>query len=192
MDMTSERLIPARREAVWLALNDTTVLKSCIPGCESLEMESPNVMHATATIRLGPITARFTGRVTLSELDPPNGYVISGEGKGGTAGFAKGSAVIGLSQRTDGTLLHYTVKAQVGGKLAQLGARLIDATAKTMADQFFTKFTATFPSLEATGGVDMPPTEPERRSSAWPGPVILALLGILALVASAFWFLPWR
>ncbi len=145
MDMQSERLIPATREAVWRALNDTEVLKSCIPGCETLETVSPDVMRATAAIKLGPISARFTGVVTLSEIDAPNGYVISGEGQGGAAGFAKGGAVIKLQESPEGTLLIYTVQAQVGGKLAQLGARLIDATAKSMADQFFTKFTAAFP-----------------------------------------------
>jgi hypothetical protein len=141
MDMTGERRIPAPRERVWQALNDPDVLKASIPGCESLEKLSDQEMKATAAVKVGPISARFTGRVELSEIDPPNGYRISGEGQGGVAGFAKGGATVRLADAEDGlTLLSYEVKAQVGGKLAQLGARLIDATAKQMADAFFTRF----------------------------------------------------
>jgi uncharacterized protein len=140
MDMAGERLIPAPQNTVWSALNDPEILKACIPGCESLEATSENEMTAIAAIKLGPISAKFSGRVKLSDIDPPNGYTLSGEGKGGPAGFAKGAAKVRLSPAPEGTLLTYTVDAQVGGKIAQLGARLIDATAKAMADQFFTKF----------------------------------------------------
>jgi uncharacterized protein len=140
MDMTGERRIPAPRQAVWDALNDTTVLKASIPGCESLEKTGDNQMKATAAVKLGPISARFNGAVTLSDIDAPNGYTITGEGQGGVAGFAKGGAKVFLTDDGADTLLKYEVNAQVGGKLAQLGARLIDATAKQMAEQFFTKF----------------------------------------------------
>jgi carbon monoxide dehydrogenase subunit G len=144
MDMTGERRIAAPRQVVWEALNDTTTLRASIPGCESLEKTGDNQMKATAAVRLGPISARFNGAVTLSDIDAPNGYTITGEGQGGVAGFAKGGAKVFLTDDvTDGpgaTLLKYEVHAQVGGKLAQLGARLIDATAKQMAEQFFTKF----------------------------------------------------
>ncbi len=144
MDMTGERRIPAPRQTVWDALNDTTVLKASIPGCESLEKTGDNQMKATAAIKLGPISARFNGAVTLSDINAPNSYTISGEGQGGVAGFAKGGAKVFLTDDDTGspgaTLLKYEVNAQVGGKLAQLGARLIDATAKQMAEQFFTKF----------------------------------------------------
>ncbi len=142
MDMSGERRIPAPREKVWEALNDTAVLKACIPGCESLEKTSPTDMKATAAIKIGPIAARFTGQVALRDLDPPNGYRIEGEGQGGVAGFAKGGASVRLVEDGAFTVLNYDVKAQVGGKIAQLGARLIDATAKQMADAFFNRFVA--------------------------------------------------
>jgi carbon monoxide dehydrogenase subunit G len=142
MDMSGERLIAAPREKVWAALNDPEVLKACIPGCESIEKLSDNELKATAAVKLGPIAARFTGKVLLSDLDPPNGYTISGEGQGGVAGFAKGGAKVDLTDAAGGTKLSYTVNAQIGGKMAQLGARLIDSTAKSMAEQFFTKFSA--------------------------------------------------
>jgi carbon monoxide dehydrogenase subunit G len=140
MDMTGERRITAPRQVVWDALNDTTTLKASIPGCESLEKTDDTHMKATAAVKLGPISARFNGAVTLSDIDAPNSYTITGEGQGGVAGFAKGGAKVFLTDDSGDTLLKYEVNAQVGGKLAQLGARLIDATAKQMAEQFFTKF----------------------------------------------------
>ena len=142
MDMSGERRIPAPRQKVWEALNDTEILKACIPGCESLEKVGENDLKARAGLKIGPITAKFTGMVTLSDIDPPNGYTITGEGQGGVAGFAKGGARVKLTDDGDATLLTYDVKAQVGGKIAQLGARLIDATAKQLSDQFFDRFTA--------------------------------------------------
>ena len=153
MDMTGERRIPATRQKVWDALNDPAVLRLCIPGCESLEKTSDTDLKATAAVKIGPIATRFTGKVQLTDLDPPNSYRISGEGQGGVAGFAKGGANVRLSDDGAGTLLQYDVKAQVGGKIAQLGARLIDATSKQMADMFFDRFTT-----EVAGPVQ--PTEP--------------------------------
>lgn len=140
MEMTGRYQIPAPREKVWAALNDPVVLKACIPGCEQLEKLSDTEMAATVKTKVGPVSATFTGNVTLSDIDPPNGYTISGEGKGGVAGFAKGGAEVSLADDNGMTLLTYTAKGQVGGKLAQVGARLIDATAKQMADQFFATF----------------------------------------------------
>jgi carbon monoxide dehydrogenase subunit G len=142
MDMTGERRIPAPRQRVWDALNDPETLKAAIPGCKSLEKESDTDLKATAAIKIGPIAAQFTGRVQLLDLDPPNSYRIAGEGQGGVAGFAKGGATVRLADDGPDTLLTYEVKAQVGGKIAQLGARLIDATAKQMADAFFDRFSA--------------------------------------------------
>jgi uncharacterized protein len=142
MDMTGERRIAAPRGKVWDALNDPTVLKASIPGCESLEKQSDTAMKATAAVKIGPIAARFTGNVQLSDLDPPNGYTIAGEGQGGVAGFAKGGAKVHLVDDGADTLLTYEVHAQVGGKIAQLGARLIEASAKQMADAFFDRFSA--------------------------------------------------
>lgn len=140
MDMSGEYRIPAPRESVWAALNDPEVLKACIPGCETLEMTSPTEMQAAVTSKIGPVKAKFKGAVTLENMNPPESYTIAGEGKGGVAGFAKGSADVHLAEDGDGTILTYTAKAQVGGKLAQLGSRLIDSTAKKMADEFFSAF----------------------------------------------------
>lgn len=142
MDMSGERRIPAPRQKVWEALNDTEVLRGCIPGCETLERTAEHDMKATATIKIGPISARFNGNIHLTDIDAPNSYRISGEGQGGVAGFAKGGANVRLSDEGPFTVLTYDVKAQVGGKIAQLGARLIDATSKQMADLFFDRFTA--------------------------------------------------
>jgi len=161
MDMTGERRIAAPRQTVWLALNNPAVLKTSIPGCETLEKSSDTDLKATAAVRIGPISARFTGKVQLLDLDPPTSYRIEGEGQGGVAGFAKGGAVVRLADDGDGTLLSYDVKAQVGGKIAQLGARLIDATAKQMADAFFTRFAAEVMALApAEGGAPAPAAAP--------------------------------
>ena len=140
MEMTGEYRIPASREQVWAALNDPEILKASIPGCESLERTGDNGFSAAVVAKVGPVRARFTGAVTLSDLDPPNGYTITGEGKGGAAGFAKGDARVRLVEDGEATLLTYAVKANVGGKLAQLGSRLIDGTAKKLADDFFSTF----------------------------------------------------
>jgi carbon monoxide dehydrogenase subunit G len=141
MQMSDSQRIPASKEKVWAALNDPAVLKQCIPGCQSLEMSSPTEMTATVVIKIGPVKATFGGKVTLSDLDPPNSYRITGEGAGGVAGFAKGGATVKLtSESPDVTLLQYDVDAQIGGKLAQLGGRLIDSTAKKLAGEFFAAF----------------------------------------------------
>ena len=142
MTMNGEVQLAAPREAVWAKLNDAEVLKACIPGCEELEKTDDGGFRATAKMKVGPVSARFKGKVTLSDLDPPNGYKISGEGEGGVAGFAKGGAVVKLAEKDGGTLLSYEVEAQIGGKLAQLGQRLINGAAKKMADEFFQKFAA--------------------------------------------------
>jgi len=141
MQMNDSQRIPATKEKVWAALNDPAVLKQCIPGCQSLEMTSPTEMTATVVLKVGPVKATFGGKVTLSDLDPPNSYRITGEGAGGVAGFAKGGATVTLaSEGSDVTVLHYEVDAQIGGKLAQLGGRLIDSTARKLAGEFFAAF----------------------------------------------------
>lgn len=142
MEMTGSERIAAPRERVYAALNDPEVLKVAIPGCESLEKTSDTEMTATVTTKVGPVKAKFQGAVTLSDFDPPKGYSIRGEGKGGAAGFAKGGARVRLEEDGQETVLHYEVKADVGGKLAQLGSRLIDGTAKKLAGEFFTRFAA--------------------------------------------------
>jgi carbon monoxide dehydrogenase subunit G len=140
MTMTGEQQLTASREKVWAALNDPEILKACIPGCQSLDKTGENEFSAVATNRVGPVKATFKGKVRLTDLDPPNGYKIQGEGDGGIAGFAKGGATVRLSDKDGGTLLTYNVEAQIGGKLAQLGQRLINGAAKKLADDFFVKF----------------------------------------------------
>ncbi len=154
MEMTGSYQIPAPREKVWAALNDPVVLKACIPGCEMLEKVSDSEMTATVKAKVGPVSATFNGTVTLAQIDPPNGYTITGEGKGGAAGFAKGGAKVALTDDDGMTLLTYTANAQVGGKLAQVGARLIDAAAKQMADQFFTAFAEKVSSEDGFAAVE--------------------------------------
>jgi hypothetical protein len=140
MDMTGEYRVAAPRQKVWDALNDPEILKQAIPGCETITKHSDTEMSATVRAKVGPVSARFGGKVTISDRDPPNSYKIMGEGTGGPAGFAKGGATVTLTDDGDGTKLSYVVEANVGGKLAQIGSRLIDATARQMAENFFSKF----------------------------------------------------
>jgi uncharacterized protein len=140
MTMSGEYELPVPREVVWEKLNDPETLKAAIPGSEELQKVSDTEFQAVVVTKIGPVKAKFKGKVTLSDLDPPNGYTISGEGSGGAAGFAKGSAVVHLIEDGGATNLNYEVKAQIGGKLAQLGSRLIDATSKKLATEFFEKF----------------------------------------------------
>lgn len=164
MDMTGEYRIPASREAVWHALNDPEVLKRCIPGCEELQKLSETEMTAKVSAKVGPVSAKFNGKVTLSDINPPESYKISGEGQGGVAGFAKGGAEVRLTPDGDATMLNYKATAQVGGKLAQIGSRLIDSTAKKMADQFFGKF------AEEVGGTGAPAAAAQPQAEAPPAP----------------------
>jgi carbon monoxide dehydrogenase subunit G len=142
MTMTGEATLPADRPKVWALLNDPEVLKTCIPGCESLERAGDNGFAAVVRTKIGPVSATFKGKVELSDIVPLVGYTITGEGEGGVAGFAKGGAKVSLGDAAGGTLLRYDVEAHVGGKMAQLGARLIDGVAKNMADKFFANFAA--------------------------------------------------
>jgi carbon monoxide dehydrogenase subunit G len=141
MNMKGEVALPADRQKVWEALNDPQILKVCIPGCQSLEKTTDTSFAAVAKMKIGPVSATFKGNVELKDLDPPNGYRIEGSGQGGIAGFANGAATVKLSdQPGGGTLLGYDVEANVGGKIAQMGSRLIDGVAKSMADKFFANF----------------------------------------------------
>ena len=169
MDLTGEYRIPAPREAVWQALNDPEILKQSIPGCEEIQKLSDTEMTAKVTARVGPVKASFSGKVTLSDLDPPNGYKISGEGTGGVAGFARGGAEVHLTpdESGAGTILTYTATAAVGGKLAQIGQRLVDSAAKKMADDFFTNFTA---YLTAKGAASAPAATSNPASAPDPAP----------------------
>ncbi|MYZ49876.1 SRPBCC family protein, partial [Propylenella binzhouense] len=141
MELKGEYRIAAPREHVWAMLNDPAVLRACIPGCESLDAEGDG-FAARVTTKIGPVKATFTGTVSLTNINPPESYTISGEGKGGVAGFAKGGADVRLAEDGDATVLSYSADAKVGGKLAQLGSRLIDSTAKKLAEEFFACFAA--------------------------------------------------
>ena len=150
MTMQGEVILPAEQERVWAALNDPEVLKSCIPGCQDLEKVTDTEFRATAKVAVGPVKATFKGAVTLSDINAPQSHTISGEGQGGVAGFAKGGAKVKLEDVGSGTRLVYDVEAQVGGKIAQLGGRLINGVAKKYADEFFRNFART---LEPAGSV---------------------------------------
>jgi carbon monoxide dehydrogenase subunit G len=141
LEMTGEYVLPLERAKVYAALNDPDMLKRCIPGCEELEKLSGTEFAAVVRVELGPVKARFKGKVRLEDLDPPNGYRIAGEGEGGVAGFAKGGATVSLSEVPEGTKLAYRAEASVGGKIAQMGQRLLAGSAKKIADKFFNNFT---------------------------------------------------
>ncbi len=140
MELNGQQRIAATRQKVWDALNDPRVLKACIPGCESLTQDGDNAFEAIVQAKVGPVRAKFSGRVELSDIRPPESYRISGEGKAGPAGVAKGSANVSLVEDGDGTVLNYVVKADVGGKLAQIGSRLVQSTANKYAADFFARF----------------------------------------------------
>ena len=153
MEMTGEFRIPAPRQRVWEGLNDPEILKSSIPGCQTIEKLSDTEFTAKVVAQVGPVKANFAGKVTLSDLDPPQSYTIAGEGNGGVAGFAKGSAKVNLAEDGDATVLNYAVQAHVGGKLAQIGSRLIDSVARKMAENFFTRFVAAVAPEAAAAGI---------------------------------------
>jgi carbon monoxide dehydrogenase subunit G len=160
MDMTGEYRIPAPRQRVWEALNDPLVLRQAIPGCEQLDKISDQEMTARVKAKVGPVSATFTGKVTLGDLNPPESYTISGEGSGGVAGFAKGGAKVNLADDGADTVLRYEAKADVGGKLAQIGSRLIQGTAKKMADDFFSRFSRIVGEQHAAAAAVVAPVVP--------------------------------
>ena len=160
MKMASEQRIEASRQRVWEALNDPQILRASIPGCQSLDKEAADRFTATVEVRVGPIGARFKGTVSLAELDPPNGYTLNLEGNGGIAGSVKGSAKVRLGEEADGTLISYDVDAQVGGRMAQLGGPIIDATAKQIASKFFGRFG------EIVGGANPAGPPPDRPATS--------------------------
>jgi carbon monoxide dehydrogenase subunit G len=193
MELTGEYRIPAPREKVWQALNDPNVLQRCIPGCESVEKLSDTEFTAKVVLKIGPMTAKFAGKGTLSDLDPPNGYTITGEGQGGVAGFGKGSAKVRLEEDGPVTIMRYKAETQVGGKMAQLGARLIDSTSKKLADQFFDRFAAALspaPSPEEVpelaGDVPVPPAAAPGDQRLKPAVWIPIVIAVVAVVL--WWF----
>ncbi len=157
MEMTGEQIIPVSQDIVWTALNNPDVLKACIPGCETIELTGENEYRIAMTAAVGPVKAKFNGKLLLANINPPTSYSLSFEGSGGAAGFGKGSADVSLSTEAGGTKLAYSAKAQVGGKLAQVGSRLIDGVAKKMADDFFVKFKKTVAPVAAVAAVAAAP-----------------------------------
>jgi hypothetical protein len=169
MQMTGEYRIEAPRDKVWEALNDPEVLKASIPGCEEMHQTGDDSFEAKVRAKVGPVNAKFAGSVKLSDINPPESYTISGEGKGGAAGFASGGAKVRLEEVDGGaTQLHYDVEAKVGGKMAQLGSRLIDSTAKKMADQFFANFAQQVSGEPAKGGTATGAEAPPKPEEAGP------------------------
>jgi uncharacterized protein len=149
MELTGQQLIPASQQATWQALNDPDMLRQCIAGCESVELTGENQYLAKMAVRIGPVNAKFTGKLQLQDIDEPNAYTINFDGQGGVAGFGKGSARVTLSPQEGATLLSYNANAQVGGKLAQIGSRLIDGAARKIADDFFKEFNQRVAALNA-------------------------------------------
>jgi hypothetical protein len=147
MEMSGEQLVPASQADTWAALNDPEILKACLPGCESIERIADNEYQVLMVARIGPVSAKFKGKLSLSDLKPPHSYAIAFEGQGGAAGFGKGSAQVQLAPGGEGTTLSYQVKASVGGKLAQIGSRLVDAAARKISQDFFNAFNEKMGSL---------------------------------------------
>ena len=206
MDLTGDYRIPAPRETVWAALNNPEILKACIPGCEELNKTSDTEFVARVVAKIGPVKAGFGGKVTLSDIDPPNGYTISGEGQGGAAGFAKGGAKVRLEAVDGGaaTVLHYAADAQIGGKLAQIGSRLVEGSAKKLADEFFAAFAA-----QAAAATPTPTAAPAAEQPAagqpvsQPAPIVasatssglspvLWIIGLVVIVAAILAFVALR
>ena len=191
MEMTGEQIIDQPQSKVWEALNDPIVLKDCIPGCDTLDRVSDSEYKMTMTAAVGPVRAKFNGKLNLSEVNPPVSYTIAFEGSGGAAGFGKGSAQVSLSPEGNGTKLSYSAKAQIGGKLAQVGARLIDGVAKKMADDFF----AAFKKRLTPAAAEAPAATAEQASTATPAADVpapkmtpLVMIGIALVVIIVLYF----
>lgn len=185
MEITGEHRIVASRDEIWRALNDPTVLRASIPGLESLDKTSDTEFMATVVAKVGPVKAKFKGSVTLSDLDPPRGYRIVGEGQGGAAGFAKGTCLVSLHEEGTGTLLRYQAEAQVGGKLAQIGSRLILGAATKLAKEFFSAFAKQLelsPVLEMTPAEQNRPVDPNNAAVSVNRPSIAPTYWIVGLV----------
>ena len=199
MEFNGRYTIPAATEAVWAAINDPDVLKACIPGCESLEKQDPTHLVASVRLKIGPMSATFKGNVQLTDLEPPRRCILKGEGQGGVAGFAKGEAEVLLNPEGNGTVLAYSARATGGGKLAQVGQRLIDGAVRQIADEFFSRFAARLTTIEASeslrGETAMTPPpqvlqEPSAESPVREGIApeiwVVALVAIIAILLVLF------
>jgi carbon monoxide dehydrogenase subunit G len=192
MEMSGEQHIPLAQQRVWEALNDPEILKACIPGCDSIDRVSENEYKVAMTAAVGPVKAKFSGKLVLSDINPPDSYSLAFEGSGGAAGFGKGSAQVRLSSESGGTLLTYTANASVGGKLAQIGSRLIDGVAKKMSDDFFERFNKTVapaPESETAGGAVHPALQSDRALAESAVPVWAWIGGAIVVVLIAMYLL---
>lgn len=196
MEFKGQYLVPAPPETVWAALNDPAVLRQCVPGCEEMEKTDPTHFRAAATLKIGPVRATFKAAIALENLDPPHRCTLKGEGQGGVAGFARGEAEVQLTPEDGGTRLSYAATASIGGKLAQIGQRLIDGAAKQIADDFFTRFAAAVAAIPAPVAEEAPaPTLPEpvapspeapRREGVGPEIWVVGLIGAIVALLLAF------
>ena len=198
MEFSGRYLLPAPPGIIWEALNDPEILKACIPGCQSLTRADDNRFDAVATLRIGPVKANFKAVIRQSELDPPRRCVLKGEGQGGVAGFARGEAEVTLSQESESTALSYLARANIGGKLAQVGQRLIDSAAKQIADDFFARFAARIAATAPThdgeqtpavsaAPVEVPPVpQPARREGLAPEIWVIGLIGVIVILLVLF------
>ena len=184
MEMNGEKLISASKREVWDALNDPDQLLKAIPGAQTVEKTDEENLIATVKIKIGPISAKFSGKIKLSDINPPNSYTLTGEGSGGAAGFAKGSAKVSLEDHDDGTILKYSVSASVGGKLAQIGQRLIDTAANKLADQFFGKFN----EILSNGNKTLPKQESVSDDSGLSPMVWVSSLVVLSILSIVLWY----
>jgi len=194
MQMHGSRQLAVTAQQAWAALNDPEILKQCIPGCQSFEPDptDENAYKVVAQIKIGPVSAKFTGRVKLTDIDPPHGYTLHFEAQGGVAGHGKGTSEVSLEPNANGVELNYTVQSQIGGKLAQLGQRLIDGAAKSMADDFFKRFEKALPAtegdqldLQAPASSDKALDSPRPGSGAIPRWLWIAIAAAVAVVILA-------
>jgi carbon monoxide dehydrogenase subunit G len=192
MDMTNSVTLPSAQARVWEALNDPAILKQCINGCESIEKTGENEYNVAMTVAIGPVKAKFKGNLRLTDIDPPNAYTLQFDGQGGVAGFGKGSAKVTLTPEDTGTRLAYMVNAQIGGKIAQLGSRLIDGVSRKMADDFFEAFSAVIAPAEAGAVAGAAPGAPPvsgagglPRQWRW----LSVAAAVVAMAAMAAWYL---
>jgi len=181
MQLTSSRTVPASVETTWAALNDPETLKACIPGCETIERVSDTEFRVAMTARVGPVSAKFSGKIVLADLVPPTSYRLSFEGQGGGAGFARGEAKVALASEPNGTRIDYTANAQVGGKLAQIGSRLVDAAAAKVADDFFARFVETVGGPVGAAAPAPAEASSARRTLWWRIAVAVAILAAVAI-----------
>ncbi len=190
MDMQGSRVLNATQEQAWQALNDPDILKACIPGCDKFELAEPNVYAVGVAIKIGPVAAKFTGKVSLMDIVPPNSYALQFEAQGGIAGFGKGESKVELKPVADGVELNYTVHSQVGGKIAQLGQRLIDGVAKTLAEDFFTRFEGQLQARHGGGAEASTASDANSESTEATGatPTWVWAFAIV-IAASAVWFI---